>query len=425
MNALTPQNLGAMQLPAHLQGFTSNKLSQQVAANIGSAAPPYVSIQGNKFTLVDAAGNEQPTGAYDPQIGVYLDAVIIDVANNISKVYFDQVFDPSATTYQAPPCWSDNGTGPSRQAAKPQALLCSTCPKNEWGSATSRVSGKGVKACHDLQKVAVLVPGFPTLFQLRIPPNSLKNFRSYAERFNGQQFDMDVMITRVSFEPQGVGTLLFQAVNWIDQTVAGAIAQAREAKATDNLVGRNDVARDPNQPLAIAGGLVGGNVGVAAETAPAAVAPGFPGGGPAAVAQQPPFVPAQPAPTAAAPMAPQFSTPPGQPLASPTPQATPTAAAPGFAPTASPSETPAPRRRGRARAAEQAPPVAGPQAAPFPHPGQPAPQPAFGGAPYPNAGGTSTAAPAAPQPQTFGIQPGVAPDPALAAALATAFGVPK
>ena len=49
---------------------------------------------------------------------------------------------------------SDNGTAPSRNASNPQARTCAECPQSAWGSKVSTVSGKGVKACADIQKIA-------------------------------------------------------------------------------------------------------------------------------------------------------------------------------------------------------------------------------------------------------------------------------
>lgn len=420
MNLPAQQN--AMQLPAHLQGYQSRKLSQTAAANIGTAAPPYISIQGNRFTLVDAAGNEVPVPTYDPAIGVYLDCVIFDIGDHLSKVFYGAAYDPNAQSYGPPACWSDNGTGPSRQAAQPQSPLCSTCPNAVWGSAVSKVSGKGVKACHDQQKIAVYVPGFPTPFQMRIPPNSLKNFRAYAEQFNGQQFDMDVMTTRLSFELQGVGTLLFQPVGWIDAGAAAAIADVRSRNASDSLVGRLDVARDPNLPLGIAAPQqeqAPAQPAFQPAPAPQAVALGFPGGGPAA--QAAPFAPAQPAPIVAGPAAHPNFVPQGPLAAMPTQPATPMQPGQASAPTASPSEAPKQRRRRSSAAVDAGAPAApGPQQAPFPHAGGPPPaQPqAFQPAPAPQA---PTAA--APQP-SFGMAPGAAPNPELAGMLATVFSKP-
>lgn len=380
-----------IQLPAHLAQFQSARLSETIAGNIVSAASPYISIQGNKFTLVDGAGNEQAVGAYDPQVGIYLDCAIFDVAGHLSKVYYAEKFDPNAQTYQPPACWSDNGRAASKHAANPQnapTFACGTCPHAEWGSATSAISGKGIKACHDQQKVAVLVPGFPAPFLLRIPPNSLKNFGAYGAQFKGQQFDMDMMMTRLSFEQQGVGTLLFNAVGWIDTATAGLVQQIRQVQGADILLGRNDVPREP----------------MAALPAPVAYAP------------QPTTQQVPQSPLAAPVVAPQVASPampvfPSPSTASPQP-ATPTPLPVGTATTASPSEAPQQRRRRGRPATDQPAPAAAPQA-PFPHLG------------VPNTIGTPTTfqpAPAPAQPASFGMATPAPSDPGLMNTLQNVFG---
>jgi len=417
---LPVQQNNAMQLPAHLAQFQSRKLSQTAAANIGTAAPPYISIQGNRFTLIDAAGNEAPVPTYDPTLGVYLDCVIFDINDHLSKVWYGAAFDPKAESYGPPACFSDNGSGPSRQAANPQSPICSTCPNAVWGSAISKVTGKGVKACHDQQKVAVYVAGFPIMFQMRIPPNSLKNFRQYAEQFNGQQFDMDAMITRISFDLAGVGTLLFSPISWIDQNAAAAIGDARAKNATDSLVGRTDVARDPNLPLGPAPqDQLSAPVGQFQQPAG--------GGGAASQVGQPQAMPAfQPAPMPIAAAAPPLRQPQ---TFQPAPQQQ-------FAPAQLVSQTVAPtqeapkQRRRRGTAAAQPAPTGAPQQAPFPHAGQPAPmtqpaQPTFQQQPQAFQPSPAPQAPAQPAPQpSFGMAVGAAPNPELSAMLQTAFGKP-
>lgn len=403
-----PTTTQALQLPAHLAAFQSQKLSKTVTANIGSSAPPYVSIQGNRFNLIDAAGNEQPVGAFDASIGVYLDCTVVDVNEHLSKVYYTDKFDPGAQNYQPPICWSDNGIGPSRQASTPQNALCGPCKWNEWGSKTSAVTGKGVRACADQQKIAVMVAGFPTPFLLRIPPASLKNFGAYAGQFAGQQFDMDLMVTRLSFEQQGVGMLLFNAVGWIDEAVAGAIAQLRQNKATDAMIGRNDLPIDQARMIVSpAGGVTAAAEvhtpasGLRAESRVSSATPvldhvaGF-APNPGYATNPQPF--AQGGTTAVYPPLP----------AGPAQQSVPAAQPP-----AEPQ-----RRRRRTQAEMQAaqngvpqPPATPPQA-PFPHappPGQPAPAPQ----------------PAPPPQANFGMATPPAPDPGLTSILQSVFGIPQ
>lgn len=369
------------QVPAHLANRQSRHLADTASAGLGAASPPFLSIQGNRFTLIDAVGDELPVQTYDPRIGPYLDCVLLDFLEVTSKVYYDKPFDPQAQQYEPPACFSDNGVGPSRSAARPQARTCAECPNGMWGSKMSAVTGKQVKACNDVQKIAILVPGYEMPFLLRLPPGSRTNLRGYLHKFKGQQFDVDTVITRITFEPSGIGVLKFEGTGFIDEATMGQCDKLLAAKATDTLVGRGDLPRD-------------------ALPAPAALP------GQAAVADKPlsnpaPFQPV-PMPLAAPSAAPAPSTPP---TAQPAPGAVPAAASP-------PPEQP--RRRGRrpAQPAAQeapaaAPAPAQPAAAPF---AQPAPAPAQ--APF------AAPAPAA----SFGIQTPAAPNAELTDTLASIFG---
>src|SRR5262245_26694539 len=171
------------ELPDFLRTRQSKAVGDTLAGNLGQGSIPYLSILGGRFTLIDAAGNESPAGGFDQAIGVYIDCTIIDVNDHISKIYYDAPFDPNASGWSPPTCWSDNGVAPSRNANKPQSPTCASCQWFPWGSATSKVSGKGVKACSDYQKLAILVTGYEPIFLLRVPPNSLNPLREYLHRF--------------------------------------------------------------------------------------------------------------------------------------------------------------------------------------------------------------------------------------------------
>ena len=230
------------QLPAYLQNKTASRgLAQSLVANLGVGSPPYLSIMGNRLTLIDAVGEEIPVATYDPKTGPYLDCVIVDVLERTSKIFYDKPFDPSASQYEPPACFSDNGVAPSRNAAHPQSRTCAECPQAAWGSKVSAVSGKGVKACADIQKVALLVPGYEMPFLMRVPPNSRTNFRGYVNKFVGQQMDLCDVTTRISFEQGSIGTLTFGAVGWLtDETVAQR-DKLVAAKAMDAMIGRTDL----------------------------------------------------------------------------------------------------------------------------------------------------------------------------------------
>ena len=324
-------------LPAYLQNKTSRGLAQTLVGNLGAGSPPFLSIMGNRFTLIDAAGEEIPVSTYDPKIGPYVDCVVIDALERTSKIFYDKPFDPGATQYEPPACFSDNGVAPSRNATKPQSPTCAACPQAAWGSKVSAVSGKGVKACSDIQKIAILITGFEMPFLCRVPPNSRTNFRGYVNKFVGQQVDVCDVVTRITFEPGGIGTLHFDAVGFIDEASFGQREKLSAAHATDAMIGRTD--------MPIQGAIA------APAAAPALAAPT-------------PFVPV--AATPSMPMA-------------PLPQA---AQPPATA--ASPSS--GRRRRNTAEAAPQGQPAQAPfMAQPAPQPNGPTPNFGMSNAPAPNA----------------------------------------
>jgi hypothetical protein len=229
-------------LPAHIANRQRKPILAAVSAGLGSASPPYVSIKGGSFTLIDANGEQEPIDSK------FLDCVIFDVNETVAiqRVYWgkDRPFDPNSDTYQAPVCFSDNGVGASVNAQQPQSSSCQTCPQNVWGSATSRVSGKATKACGQIKKIVVLVSGYDMPFLLRVPVMSHDNLRVYGDKFKGQQFDVSDIYTRISFVHGQVGQLDFNPIPsnapWVSEADAKKIDDFLARKVTDALVGRGD-----------------------------------------------------------------------------------------------------------------------------------------------------------------------------------------
>lgn len=236
-----------LQIPAYLLARQSRGVADTLAANLGSGSPPYISIKGNRFTLVDAADNTRAVGAMDPKLGIYLDVVLIDSNPHTSKVYYAEAFDPNAAEMLPPTCFSDNGIGPSAQAQKPQSPTCAACPYNVWGSDTSKMTGKATKACNDVQKLAAILPGDSQgiVFLLRVPPASRKFLGKYAKSLRGMSLgtraaDLTDVVTRITFDPQAVGILNFTAVAFVDEATATRTDKLLAEKATLDIVGAND-----------------------------------------------------------------------------------------------------------------------------------------------------------------------------------------
>ena len=235
-------------VPAFLLARTSvRNVAQAAMQGIVGAQPPRVSIAGNRFTLFDAAGNSRQvtiTGQDGRQyVSSSLRCVIIDANQETSKVFFEGDYD-SVGDNSPPTCFSDNGTAPSSQAAKPQALQCNVCQWNAWGSKIN-AQGKQVKACNDKKKLAVIIPGDPMVYQFQIPPASLKNLRGCMAMIAQQSLgprnaDITDVVTEIEFESQGV--LKFTPVEFINEAIAAQIeAAAQDQIKLDMIVGRNDV----------------------------------------------------------------------------------------------------------------------------------------------------------------------------------------
>ena len=236
------------QVPAWWNKRTND--ANDFLSGIGASLPPHLSIGMNRFTLVDNAGNERPPA-------MSIDVCIIAANNNASRIYYDPntPFDPSGATNSPPLCWSDNGTGPSRNAAQPQSQTCAACPKSIWGSAQSRMTGKGIPACQQSKKVAFLVPSDADdiLYMFKIPPASLKNLAAYVKtlagnKVGGRSVSPSDVVTRLEFESQGV--IKFTPVGLIDEDMFNRSERYyTQQDVIAQITGRDDVARDPSLPI--------------------------------------------------------------------------------------------------------------------------------------------------------------------------------
>lgn len=234
-------------LPASLAGLTRRRILDDADQGLGTSRGAHISIRGNRFRLIDGAGNEKLVET------TYLDVVVCDANPNTSKVYFAGEYNPSNPSDDPPACWSDNGTGPSKDALSPQSPTCTVCPWNDRNSATSKLTGKGIKACSDRKKIGVVLPDAPdvVVYELQIPPGSLTNLRAYNKWINqqatgGRALDLADLVTRIEFDPDKTGVMLFKPAGWADDDRTIQLLQYIE---TNNLgaaaVGRNDVALDP------------------------------------------------------------------------------------------------------------------------------------------------------------------------------------
>lgn len=217
-------------------------LFNKIKENLGAAQPPSISIQGNKFTLRDAAGNERPP--VDT-----LDVIFVDANANTSKVYREnRKYNPNDPT--PPDCYSDNGIAPSSYALKPQSDRCVDCKWNARGSRISDVSGAAVKACDDQQKLALVVANDPQniLYRFVVTPGSLANFRAYSRTVNGHGYDLDNVVTRLSFVPKAVGVIAFDAEDRASDALLLVVQTMQDTPAAKFVTGEDDTPRGLPKP---------------------------------------------------------------------------------------------------------------------------------------------------------------------------------
>ncbi len=267
-------------LPAYLQSRQSRIVSDGAADGIGGSLPPHISIRGNEFTLIDAAGNKQEV----PE--KYLDVCFVDRSDVVCKQYYEQDYVDGAN--DPPTCFSANGIAPSVEAVKPQSPTCATCDWNVRGSDVSKISGKAIKACRDEKWTAVILPKYPAMvFQFRVTPGSFVSWKGYVDKFKGQATDLSDVVTRLAFEKGKNGVLTFEAVSYIDEVLYKAREAAATERKTDTLVGRNDRpiqatitdARQAERPLAPVPAQPAGAAGATGtfQPTPAAGPAGFAG----------------------------------------------------------------------------------------------------------------------------------------------------
>ena len=214
-------------------------LRDKIKQNLGVNLPPMISRSGNVFTLRDAAGNERPSVPS-------LDIIIADGNQHVSKQYREvSNYDPNDPT--PPDCFSDNGESPSIMALKPQSDFCINCKWNARNSAVSRVTGKGIKACSDNQKLAVFVTDDPQhiLYQLVITPGNLSEFRQYIRSLEGHKYEPEEVVTRLTFIPKSTGLMTFEPVAEADEGIRALIKQHAGTQAAMFVTGEDD---RPYQP---------------------------------------------------------------------------------------------------------------------------------------------------------------------------------
>jgi hypothetical protein len=294
-----------MQLPAHLA--TPEAAAQIAAANAAASGGiktaggfPRISIKANKFHEIDAAIDAGAPRTYmvtavqgQPALPMMcLEAVVIAANPAITKTYYEGEYLEGSV--EAPNCQSSNGIVPDAHVVKKESPVCATCPKNQWGSKVSKLSGKDIKACDDSKQLAIL-PGADLTYKalgLEVHKGSLKNWGLYVKALSERGYPITGLVTNITFDHTANGILQF-AFNRFLTPAEYAQVQARAEGADVKAI------VTPTQTIALPAPAVQAALPAPAQAPVAPIAPPAP----APVAPPPPAPPVQAAGFGAAPAA--------------------------------------------------------------------------------------------------------------------------
>jgi hypothetical protein len=247
MNNMIP--FGQGQAPAFLTqlGMTPEQVAAMnsgAAVGTGGGGVNRISLKQSRFRLI-VGGTETMV---IPTLNIQL--VIVRANDGVTKTWYEKEWTPDQGENTAPDCSSDDGIVPRMDSPKRQANSCATCPMNEWGSKTNKLTGAKIKACTDGKTMAILAPGangqfgVGDLYQLKTPPASLGEFGGFVKGLSSlpQPVPYNAVVADVSFDPQAnFPKLLFKPVRYLDAQEYELVAKRYNEDETKRIAGLADV----------------------------------------------------------------------------------------------------------------------------------------------------------------------------------------
>ena len=219
-------------VPDYLKGMSGG--TSAAVDSIASAAMsiPRVSMRGKKFRFMEGGEEVQ---AFSDRVKLVVFGVEPD-ANRFIKTFYKDAY-AGAGANSPPDCSSDDGVVPSGWVQNPQHSNCAECPKNRFGSATSR-QGKPSKACRDSKRLwvgkyddVVADTDKCTLYAMGVPVTSLKSLAEFGREMKRMNVPISSAIIEVIMDDDSeFPQISFQCVGFLDQA-QGTKAIARGEKA--------------------------------------------------------------------------------------------------------------------------------------------------------------------------------------------------
>jgi len=134
-----------------------------------------------------------------------------------------------------PDCWSLDGLKPAPDVERPQAESCvarrgasgktyAGCPLNEWGSAGDGSRGK---ACKNMVRLYLIVPGNALPVRLVLPPTSIRNWGNYLTSLANAQVPVRAVVTEFGLEKINTGSNVYSQVTFKRASEPCSIEEAK------------------------------------------------------------------------------------------------------------------------------------------------------------------------------------------------------
>jgi hypothetical protein len=223
----------ALVIPEYMKKFMSQSHQDATSMAMSSISIPRLSYRGKRFRFIE---NGEEEVVKELTVKVIIVGVEPDPGKFV-KTYYEKDY---ASGDSAPPdCSSSNGINPDAWVGNPQSTRCGQCPKNVFGSATSRSGGKA-KACKDGKILWVAKANDPgKYYGLKVPVMSLKNLSEYGKYISKNGYPLALVITELGLEDDAeYPQLTFEHSGFVDEKTAEPIMKInteRPWRATMNV----------------------------------------------------------------------------------------------------------------------------------------------------------------------------------------------
>ncbi len=212
-------------VPEYLKKFMAQPTAEADSLASSSMSVPRVSLRGRTFRFIEG-GEEREK--FNDNINVVVLGVEPE-AGRFIKTFYDGVYNSGDNS--PPTCASSNGIQPDPWVTAAQSQHCATCPKNQFGSATSR-TGKKSKACRDSKRIWIVKPDDieGTVFGLNVPVTSLKSLSEFGVAVKNAGAPLSSVIVQIGMTDAEYPLLTFSMLGFLDEQFGMKAMERNETK---------------------------------------------------------------------------------------------------------------------------------------------------------------------------------------------------